>query len=425
MGRARGKRPAVPGGVPTEEHISLDEQDNAYSASVDAGHLVDERAQKIFIVAIVLLAVYFIGLIIPKDLLNQALHEGGYNAGYSFAWFVEDFMANVAGLVGVFTGNDNGPDPFSTEMIRYIVIALTGAGLALCGAVYQGSFKNALVSPSTLGVTSGATLGMMLWVVFYVNEDATNVTWMGSYVGDKNSLDYLVCNYSLSFISFAGCMVVVAVVLLVLKFGGKGGTSAIMLIIAGQVVGSVMGAVSNSVRYYYIADNPYSAKSSLLTDMQVASFYRTYTWIDIVAIGIPVALAFFVIFRLRRRMTMLSFSQGEARSMGVDTTRMQRLILVLCTLLTAILISFCGQIGFVGFLVPHIARRLVGPAFEYLLPAATAIGAVFVLGAYVLLEVTLGPDYETMVGMYISIAGATVFLITAIRGKGGTRGQFE
>jgi iron complex transport system permease protein len=93
----------------------------------------------------------------------------------------------------------------------------------------------------------------------------------------------------------------------------------------------------------------------------------------------------------------------------------------LCTLLTAIIVSFVGAVGFVGFLLPHLTRRLVGPNFRYLLPGAMVLGAVFVLAAYILVAALLGPDFETMSGMYISIFGAVVFLELVIRNKGGAR----
>ena len=414
--------------APTTENISFeDEEDNVYAHAVDEGHRIDPRAQKIFILAIVLLVVYLLGLVFPKNILNEAFQNGGNNTGYTFSQFVGDLMSNCNGLIGVFTGNDTGVTPFSIIMIRYIIVAVTGAGLALCGAVYQGSFRNALVSPSTLGVTSGATLGMMVWAVFFVDDDGANVSWLTSSADEAvtGTLESLWSNYSLAVISFIGCLLVVGVVLLVVKLGGKGGRSAVMLIICGQVVGAVMGAVSNSIRYYYLATDPYGAKAELLTNLQIASFYRAYTWIDLVAVGVPLVLTFVIVMRLRRKMTLLAFSEDEARTMGVELRNMRILVVVLCTLLTAILISFCGRIGFVGFLVPHLARRLTGPSFSYLLPAATVLGGVFVLGAYVLLEVTFGSSYETMVGMYISIAGAAVFLVTALRGGGATRGQFE
>ncbi|MGN0077427.1 MAG: FecCD family ABC transporter permease [Coriobacteriales bacterium] len=403
-----------------------DQEDNVYRLARDAGHKVDPRLQVVFVLCALLAALYFFGLIVPKDLLNSAVHNSGMSGGYSFAWFVEDLQDNIAGLVGVLTGHDDGPVSFGSTMIRYAIIAMTGAGLALCGAVYQGAFKNALVSPSTLGVHSGATLGLMIWVVFFVADDGSNVTWLSGYNGSGTGWDYLVSTYSLSAISFAGCLLVVGSVLLVMRLAGRGrSNSAIMMIICGQVIGSVLGAVSNSVRYWYVAGDPYSAKASLLTDLQIASFYRSYELIDIAAIGIPLIAAFAAVMVLRRRMSLMSMGAEEARTLGVDAAKMNYVVVGLCTLLTAILISFCGSVGFVGFLVPHMARRLVGPDFGYLLPAAAVLGSVFVLGAFVLMSMTLGPAYETMVGMFISIFGAAVFLATALRGEGGARGEFR
>ncbi|MDO4183082.1 MAG: iron ABC transporter permease [Coriobacteriia bacterium] len=425
--QARNKKPRIDYDAPTTAGISIvdDEEGNEFASAMEEGHRVDPRLQKIFVMAVVLLVLYFLGLVIPTDIFNTALHSGGTNTGYSFSWFVDDLLANVNGIVGVLTGHDDGVVSYGQKMIRYVVIAVTGAGLALTGAMYQGSFKNALISPSTLGVNNGATLGMMVWIVFFVAEDGSNVAWLDGFKGTAGTPDYLWSMYSLSLISFLGCLLIVGIVLAVFFIGSRGSSSPIMMIITGQVIGSVLGAVSNSIRYYYIAENPYSAKSQLLTDLMIASFYRDYTWIDIFAIAIPLIIAFVVVFRLSGRMMMFSFSEGEARTMGVNTKKMQIAIVAVGTLLTAILISFCGQIGFVGFLVPHMARRFVGPNFRYLLPATLLMGGIFVLGAYVLLMSTLGSDYETMVGMFISIGGAAVFLVQALGGKGGARGEFR
>ncbi|MGN0037800.1 MAG: FecCD family ABC transporter permease [Coriobacteriales bacterium] len=410
-------------------NIQVDEasEENAYAARVESAHGMDPRARVVFTLCIALVVLYFLGLLVPKDMLNQGLHNSGYNAGYSFSWFVDDLMGNMNGLIAVFTGNDMPSVNFTGTMLRFVVVAIAGAGLALCGAVYQGSFKNALVSPSTLGVTSGATLGMMAWVVFCVPDDGESIAWLSgtsaAEAGQQGA--YLIDSYLLAVMSFIGCLLVVGIVLLVMRLANNGKMSGIMMIITGQVVGGVAGAVSNMVRYYYVAVNPYGTKAQLLTDLTISSFYRNFTLVDVVAVLVPILVTFLVIMRLRNQMTLLQFSEAEARTMGVETRRVQVVTVALCTLLTAIIISFCGRVGFVGFLVPHLARRLVGPSFKYLLPAAAVLGAVFVLGAYLLVSCTLGPDFETMVGMFISIAGASVFLVTALRGKGGSRGQFQ
>lgn len=423
----KGDRPTVIADAPTARGISFaDDDSNAYADAVAAGHRIDPRAQKVLVVAIVLIVVYFAGLVLPKNLFNEALHEGGYGAGYTLSWFVADLQANVNGLIGALTGHDDAVIPFSDTMIRYLMVALTGAGMALSGAVYQGSFRNALVSPSTLGVMSGASAGLLVWVALFVSDDGSNVAWLSGGSADAGSpIEYLWSSYGVAVCSFLGCGIVVGLVLATVRLAGRGSASPIFLIITGQIIGAVMGAIGNAIRYYYVTLDPYGVKASLLTELQISAFYRDFTMIDVIAVGVPVIVVFAVIMRLRRRMTLLSFTEGEARTMGIDARRMQVLVVTLTTLLTAIIVSFCGSVGFVGFLVPHLARRLVGPNFSYLLPAATILGAVFVLGAYVLLLMTFGSSYETMVGMYISIAGAIVFLVTALRGKGGARGEFR
>lgn len=412
---------------PTSENIAfLDEgRDNAFAESVDAGHRIDPRAQKVFVLGIVLVAVYAIALVVPKDMLNQGLHVLS-SAGYTFSWFVEDLQENVSGLVAVLSGNEAEGSLYSTMMIRYIVVALAGSGLALSGAVYQGAFRNALVSPSTLGVMTGASFGLMVWVVLFSGDgEALSFMTEGSAASGGGTLEYLVSSYGLALTSFIGCFVVVGLVLLVIRLAGTARMSGIMIIIAGQVIGGVIGAVGNTVRYYYVTTDPFGPIADALTYLQVASFYRVFSWIDVVAVAVPLGLTLFVVMRLRQKMLLLSFDEGERRSMGVDTRRMQFGVVALCTLLTAIVVSFCGSVGFVGFLVPHLARRLVGPNFKYLLPASTVLGAVFVLGAYVLVEATFGGSASTMVGMYVSIGGAVVFLATALRGKGAMLGGFR
>ena len=425
LGKKRAQKPDEP----TAENITfLDEDDNIFASGVDAGHRVDPRAQKVFILVVALIVLYVFALIVPKN-LGETTFQLGTSPEYSLSWFVSDLQENIAGLIAVFTGDSTVYGGTIMYIFRYAVIALAGAGLALSGAVYQGSFRNALVSPSTLGVMNGASLGLMLWVVLFMDDEGTQIPWLSQYSNSgtgtpDDPLAYLWTSYGLAVFSFIGCLLVVALVLFTMRHAG-GGTSAIMMIITGQVIGGVIGAINNTVRYYYVSQNPYGIKAQLLTELQISSFYRQFTWIDIVAIAVPLLITFAVVMYLRQKMMALSLDEAETRTLGIDARRMQMVVVLLCTLLTAIIVSFCGTVGFVGFLVPHLARRLVGPNFKYLLPASTVLGAVFVLGAYVLLQMTLGNDYETMVGMYISIAGAIVFLATALRGKGASRGFFK
>ena len=225
-------------------------------------------------------------------------------------------------------------------------------------------------------------------------------------------------SYGLALCSFVGCAIVVGLVMLVIGTVGRGSTSGLMMIIVGQVIGSIMGAVSSTIRYYYIVVDPEGPQADMMMQLQISSFYRSYSVIDLLAVGVPVLVMFLVVMHYRSQLTLLAFSEGEARAMGVETRRMRFVIIALATLVTALIVSFCGRVGFVGFMVPHLARRLVGPNFTYLMPLSMVGGGVFVLVSYVLVTMFLGDGYATMSGMFISIGGAIVFLVTAIRGVG-------
>ena len=220
-------------------------------------------------------------------------------------------------------------------------------------------------------------------------------------------------------------LLVVGLVVFTMRVLNRGQLSGIGMILTGQVIGAVCGGIVSVIRYYFIYTNPEGAQAYALQQIQVSSFFRHYTPADVIAILIPVLACFALIMSLNQKMMLLTLSEDEARSLGADTSAIKVLLVGACTLLTAIIVSFCGHTGFVGFLAPHIARRLVGPNFRFLLPASMAVGAVFVLGSYVLVQMTLGPAYETVAGVFISIFGACVFLYTAIRSGGGERSEFR
>lgn len=406
----------------------VDAGGNAYAAAVDERHGIDPRSRKTMVVCLVLAVFYVVALLLPKNVLYPLLTG---DAPYALATYVRMLTENVGSLLAVLTGNasdgSGGGSLFASQMIRYVVVALAGAGLALTGAIYQGAFRNALVSPSTLGVMTGGQFGVVAWAVamaltgheaVFLNLEAETAS------GAESLLDYAASSYGLALASFAGCFLVVGLVLLTLRAAGSERLSGIMLIITGQVVGSVVGVFGALVRYYYVTVEPFGGMAQFLQNVQVASFYRHFGVIDIACLGIPLALTFVVVMLLSRKMQALALDRAEQRSLGVETGRVTFAVVGLCTLLTAFVISFCGAVGFVGFLVPHLARRLVGPEFRYLLPASTAIGALFVLGAFVIVQVILGDSYSTMSGMFISIGGAVVFLATALRGKGVPNGTF-
>ncbi len=415
---------------PDSSLFEFDEESNAYAEDVDQGHKVDPRAQVVFVMGVCLVVLYFVSFLLPSNVGDAIFGLARIqDHTYTFSEFVGKVQGNATALVAIFSGNGlSVASAHTTNLFKLIVVGLAGAGLALTGAIYQGAFKNVLVSPSTLGVMTGASFGTMMWVVLF-GGDLVLGNWMSGAWREENVqasggiLGYFTDTYGPALISFCGCLVVVCLVLLVVKLS-RGGTSAIVLIISGQMIAGVLGAISSAITYYYTETDPYGRTAEMLQNLQVASFWRTFTLFDVVALVVPLAITFAVVMALRQKMMMLSLDEAEQRTLGVETRRVRVAVVALCTLLTAIVVSFCGVVGFVGFLVPHLARRMVGPNFKYLLPAATVLGAIFVLGAYTLVDFIYS-DLDDMVGMFISMGGAVVFLVTAIRGKGVSLGGFR
>lgn len=413
---------------PTAANIELlDGGENAFRESVDAGHRVERRAQKLFVLCVALVVLYLVAIVFPKGLLDPgqmisatARHQSMLNR------FIQGLGENIEAILAISTGTGVENETYVPTMLRYIAVPLAGMGLAVSGAVYQGVFRNALVAPSTLGVMTGGQFGMTLWVVVLASLGVQATPALSAeFVGGSGFVDILNTSIGLSLTSFAGCFLVVGIVLLTLRAAGTRKTSGIMMILTGQVVGGIFGVFGTLARYYYVTVDPYGPTAEVLQSLAAASFYRAYTWIEIAALVAPLAITYLVVRRLSQKMMVLSLDEAEQRSMGIDTRRMQVVVVGLCTLLTAVIISFCGSIGFVGFLVPHLARRLVGPNFKYLLPASMLLGGIFVLGSYFLVDATLGADFTQMTGMFISIGGAAVFLVTALRGEGVRFGSFR
>ena len=401
--------------------------DNVYAESRRRAHKRMPGGQTILVLAITLVTLYLVALVIPKDILMTILNRS--QNGYTFSWFVLDLQDNLNQIAAVFTNSESGVTSYVSTMLRYLVVALTGAGLALCGAVYQGTFRNALVTPSTLGVMSGAQLGMAVYVIVFIGggfstTELLQVSSSGQTpLANVDLFGSIFASFGFAITSFAGCLIVVGIVLLTMRLI-KSDMNGIVMIITGQVIGGVIGTGIGVMRYYYTVVDPYGEVCSMLRNLQVMSFFRNYGIVDVLIIVIPLVITFLVVRSFAPRMQLLAFDETEIRTMGVDVKRMRIIVIALCTLLTALIVSFCGTVGFVGFVVPHLARRFVGPNFKVLLPASMLLGAIFVLGAYTLLVVTIGSGHETLVGMYISIIGGFIFLITVLKG-GAQRGGFR
>lgn len=343
-------------------------------------------------------------------------------SSHSLAQWLALTAQNTSDLLAYLLGQGN-PNSIGFVVNRYLVLALAGAALGMSGAVYQGSLRNALASPTTLGVMSGATCGATLYALLFVsNEAAGGVTDAASTIAASSELGffgYLAMIQGQAIATLLGALVIVAFVVGVAYAAGRGRISGLALIITGQVVMGVLGGINTLVRYYMAYTAPDSPQSLALRYLQNGALDSQYTVYSVIAIGVPVLLCFAIVMLLRDKINLLAFDEAEAWSMGVNVNRLRFGVVALTTVLTAVVVAFCGAIGFIGFFVPHLARRVVGPNFRHLLPASALVGAAFLMLAY-FLAAQIGLTVSSAIGIFTSLIGGAVFIAICMRERGSS-----
>lgn len=308
----------------------------------------------------------------------------GLAAAFAIGRFPVSLVDLYAALWSRATGAPSGLTPAAEAVIfnirgpRVLAAALCGAALAIAGAAFQGLFRNPLVSPDILGASSGAALGAVLGIFFSFG------IW-----GIQAS-------------AFAGGLAAVAMVYAV-GSAIRSGDPILVLVLTGVVIGSLLGAGVGLVKY--LAD-PYNQLPAM-TFWLLGSLAGTDPS-DLVPLIGPVFVGAAILFVLRHRMNALSLPEEEARALGLPTGVLRMVIVAAATLVTAASVAAAGIVGWVGLVVPHLARFLVGPDFSRLVPTAALIG-----GGYLLLIDTLArtvAPIEVPLGILTAVVGTPFFI---------------
>jgi len=268
---------------------------------------------------------------------------------------------------------------------RVGVAMLVGAALASAGVAYQHLFRNPLVAPDTLGVSSGAALGAVL----------------GIFIG----AGFLVIETA----AFVGGLLAVGIVMLIAA-RLRAHDPLVTLILTGIVVASLLGAAISLLKY--LAD-PYNELPAI-TFWLMGSF-ASASGTEVASLVPAVAAALVVLLLLAWRINVLALSEDEARALGVNTRRLRGVVIAAATLATAASVAVSGIIGWVGLVVPHMARLVVGPEFARLLPTAALFGAAFMLVIDTLAR-TLAP-IEVPPGILTAVVGTPVFIALLARAR--------
>jgi len=300
-------------------------------------------------------------------------------------------LADVAHAVLRAFGRESGlPTPgeiaFGRVRLPRVVAGLVvGAALSGAGATYQTLFRNPLVSPDILGVATGAGVGAVVGILLSLPVAAIQA------------------------LAFAGGLATVAVVYLIAA-ALRGHDRTLVLVLGGVVVCALAGACISLVK---IMADPYDQLPAitfwLLGSLAGVKMSDLAITAPLVAVGlVPLAL-------YRWRVGVLSLGDDEARALGVDVGRLRRVVIAAATLITASVVAIAGVVGWIGLMMPHIARMIVGPNFARLLPASMLLGAAFML--IVDTAARSIARVETPLGILTAVLGAPFFLWLLARGK--------
>jgi iron complex transport system permease protein len=277
---------------------------------------------------------------------------------------------------------------FIARLPRTLAGAIVGAALASAGVVFQGLLRNPLATPFTLGVSAGAALGAMLAITFNWSFGLAGVT-------------------SVPIASFAGAIGAVSIVYALAR-ARHSGLSTNVLLLAGVTMNAFFSALILFVQYFSDFAETYRALRWLMGDLDVSSYQPIVT-------ALPLLVVSFAVFAwLARPLNLLSLGSESAESRGVDVARAQRAAFFSASLATGAAVSVGGPIGFVGIVIPHLVRLMVGADHRVVLPASAFFGAAFLIGCDLLARTILAP-IELPVGVITAIIGGPFFLWLLLR----------
>jgi iron complex transport system permease protein len=272
---------------------------------------------------------------------------------------------------------------FVARLPRVVAAAVVGSGMAVAGVVFQALLRNPLASPDTLGVSAGATLGAMLAITFHVDVAVLGVTAvpLASFLGSAGALG----------------------IVYALAAARRRGTSSTVLILAGVALSAFLGALVRLIQVLADFTDTFRSIRWMMGSLDVASYA------PITMSLVPMAAAFACVASLPRILDLISMGAEAAAARGVDVRRAERIALVSASLSTGAAVSLGGPVPFVGIIVPHIVRLMVGADHRLVLPASALFGASFLIICDLVARTAFGP-VELPVGTITAILGGPFFL---------------
>lgn len=277
---------------------------------------------------------------------------------------------------------------FNLRLPRILVVMLVGAALSVAGASYQGMFKNPLTSPDLLGASAGASLGACLALLLNFG------------------------GVSVQLLAFVGGLVAVGMAVYLNRFVDYDPTLG--LVLAGILVSTLFQSGMSMIKFMADAND----KLPTITFWLMGSF-AAVDIDDLLRCCIPMLLGFVLLLSQSWKLNVLSFGDEEARSLGINTARTRLLVILGATLITSVSVAVAGVVGWVGLVIPHLARAVVGPNYRVLLPVSMLVGAVYLLLVDNIAR--LVAPVEIPIGILTAIIGVPFFVFIFKRNMKGWR----
>ena len=294
-------------------------------------------------------------------------------------------------LLSPLTGREVDPQGWSViyhvRLPRILLALAVGMGLSVSGASFQSLFSNPLATPDTLGVATGASFGAVLALLF-----------------TRNILVVQLAALLMGLAALAGTC-------LISRLNGK--SSILMVVLGGMVVSSLCQALVSLAKYVADPEEDLPAITYWLMGSMSRATYQG------LAVGIPlILLGVAVLFLLRWRLNILSLQEDETKALGIDVKKLRLIVMAAATLVTAACVSLCGQVGWVGLLIPHAARMLYGSDNRKIIPVSIGLGSAFMVAIDTASRAATAA--EIPVSILTAIIGAPFFIIL-LRKTGGAR----
>jgi len=322
-------------------------------------------------------------------------------AGFGALTFAVCLLAPLVGSTSIhfsrvfdrsipFADNVDAQVFFVARLPRVVAAAVVGAGLALSGVVFQALLRNPLASPDTLGVAAGASLGAMLALTAHADFTLLGVSVV-------------------PLTSFAGSVGSLAIVF-ALSLARRRGTSSTVLLLGGIAIAALLNAAGRFIQYLADVTETFRTVQWLMGSLDVGSYA------PILASLVPFGIACIGFVTLPRVLDLISLGEEAAEARGVDVVRTERIALVSASLSTGAAVSLGGPVLFIGIIVPHMVRLIVGADHRLVLPASALFGASFLIVCDLIARTIIAP-VEMPVGIITAIIGGPFFLWLLFRGR--------